>query len=53
MVSAGHGLNYLNVRKIVLIDEIEELNIGHSVISRASLVGIERAVQEMKKKMAL
>ena len=53
MVSAGHGLNYLNVRKIVLIEEIEELNIGHSIISRASLVGIERAVQEMKKKMAL
>jgi pyridoxine 5-phosphate synthase len=53
MVSAGHGLNYLNVRKIVLIEEIEELNIGHSIISRASLVGIERAVLEMKKKMEL
>jgi pyridoxine 5-phosphate synthase len=47
-VGAGHGLNYVNVRKIARIPEVEELNIGHSIISRAALVGIERAVREMK-----
>jgi len=47
-VGAGHGLNYVNVRKIARIPEVEELNIGHSVISRAVLVGLERAVREMK-----
>lgn len=46
-VGAGHGLNYVNVRGIARIPEIEELNIGHSIISRASLVGMERAVREM------
>jgi pyridoxine 5-phosphate synthase len=47
-VGAGHGLNYVNVQKIALIPEVEELNIGHSIISRAVLVGLERAVREMK-----
>ena len=47
-VSAGHGLNYRNVRDIAGIKEIEELNIGHSIISRAVLVGLEKAVREMK-----
>lgn len=47
-VGAGHGLNYVNVRKIALIPEVEELNIGHSIISRAALVGMERAVREMR-----
>lgn len=46
-VSAGHGLNYHNVRDIAEIEEIEELNIGHSIISRAALVGLDRAVREM------
>ncbi|MFQ5905220.1 MAG: pyridoxine 5'-phosphate synthase [bacterium] len=46
-VHAGHGLNYRNVVPIVEIPEIEELNIGHSIISRAVFVGIERAVREM------
>ena len=46
-VGAGHGLNYVNVRSIARIPEVEELNIGHSIISRASLVGLERAVREM------
>jgi len=45
---AGHGLNYVNVQKVARIPEVEELNIGHSIISRASLVGIDRAVREMK-----
>lgn len=46
-VHAGHGLTYENVAAVAAIPEIEELNIGHSVISRAVLVGLERAVREM------
>lgn len=46
-VHAGHGLTYHNVSPIVAIAEIEELNIGHSIISRAMFVGIEQAVREM------
>jgi len=46
-VLAVHGLNYINVRPIVSVGEIVELNIGHSIIARAVLVGIERAVREM------
>jgi len=46
-VGAGHGLNYVNVRAIAHIREVEELNIGHSIISRASLVGMDRAVRDM------
>lgn len=46
-VGAGHGLNYANVQRIAGIPEVEELNIGHSIISRAALVGLERAVREM------
>lgn len=46
-VGAGHGLNYLNVQPIARIPEVEELNIGHSIIARAALVGLERAVREM------
>jgi pyridoxine 5-phosphate synthase len=38
----------MNVQKIGLIPEVEELNIGHSIISRAALVGMERAVRELK-----
>lgn len=47
-VFAGHGLNYYNVSRVALIREIEELNIGYSIICRAVLVGLERAVKEMK-----
>jgi len=47
-VHAGHGLTYENVAPIAAIQEIEELNIGHSVVSRAVLVGMERAVRELK-----
>jgi pyridoxine 5-phosphate synthase len=46
-VHAGHGLTYSNVHPIVQIPEIEELNIGHSIISRAVFTGIEEAVREM------
>jgi len=48
-VSAGHGLNYQNVAEIAKIDKIEELNIGHSIVGRAALVGMERAVIDMLK----
>ena len=47
-VNAGHGLNYHNVRPIVAIPHIEELNIGHSVISEAVFIGLEQAVKKMK-----
>jgi pyridoxine 5-phosphate synthase len=46
-VGAGHGLNYVNLRPIAALPEVEELNIGHSIISRASLVGMDRAVRDM------
>lgn len=47
-INAGHGLNYINVRKILNIKNIEELNIGHSIISKAVLVGLDRAIRDMK-----
>ncbi|MBM4262128.1 MAG: pyridoxine 5'-phosphate synthase [Deltaproteobacteria bacterium] len=47
-VHGGHGLNYENVQPIARIPEIVELNIGHSVIARAVIVGIQQAVREMK-----
>jgi pyridoxine 5-phosphate synthase len=50
-VLAGHGLTYRNVRAISDIPEIVELNIGHNIIARAALVGLERAVREMLKAM--
>jgi len=46
-VFAGHGLNYHNVRRIAGIKEIEELNIGHSIICRAVMIGLDKAVKEM------
>jgi pyridoxine 5-phosphate synthase len=46
-VYAGHGLTYRNIDAISTIPEIEELNIGHSIISRAALVGLDAAVREM------
>jgi pyridoxine 5-phosphate synthase len=46
-VHAGHGLTYENVAPVAAIEEIEELNIGHSIVSRAVLVGMERAVRDM------
>jgi len=47
-VSAGHGLNYCNVLEVAQIKEITELNIGHSIISRALFCGLGEAVKEMK-----
>ncbi len=46
-VNAGHGLNYWNVRAVVALGGVEEFNIGHSIISRAVLVGLDQAVREM------
>ena len=46
-VHAGHGLTYRNVLPVAAIPEIEELNIGHSIVSRAVMVGMPRAVEEM------
>jgi pyridoxine 5-phosphate synthase len=45
---AGHGLDYRNVQAVAAIDRMAELNIGHSIVSRAIFVGMERAVREMK-----
>jgi pyridoxine 5-phosphate synthase len=46
-VHAGHGLSYENVTPVAALADLEELNIGHSIVSRAVLVGMERAVREM------
>lgn len=48
---AGHGLNYTNVAPVAQIEEMEELNIGHSIVSRAVFVGLERAVREMRERI--
>jgi pyridoxine 5-phosphate synthase len=47
-VHMGHGLTYMNVQPVARLPGVEELNIGHSIVSRAVLVGMERAVREMK-----
>lgn len=46
-INAGHGLDYWNIKKLLKINRIEEYNIGHSIIARAVIVGIEKAVREM------
>jgi len=46
-INAGHGLNYLNVKPILSLPNLEELHIGHSIISRAVFVGLDKAVREM------
>ncbi len=50
-VHAGHGLTVRNVGPVAAIPEIEELNIGHSIVSRAVFVGLDRAVKEMREAM--
>ena len=52
-VHLGHGLNYTNVRSVIRLPGVRELNIGHSIVSRAVLVGMERAVREMKEAMRM
>ena len=51
-VAAGHGLDYWNVKPVAGIDEIGELNIGYAIVCRAVLVGLERAVRDMKELIA-
>ncbi len=46
-INAGHGLNYVNIKPVAALGGIEEYNIGHSIISRAVLVGLDRAVRDM------
>lgn len=46
-VNAGHGLNYINMKEFVAIEDIDEVSIGHSVIARSLFVGIEQAIKEM------
>jgi pyridoxine 5-phosphate synthase len=52
-VHAGHGLTYGNVAPLCAIPEMEELNIGHNIVARAMLVGMERAVREMKEALSV
>jgi pyridoxine 5-phosphate synthase len=46
-INAGHGLNYVNVSAVSAINNVEELNIGHAIISRAVLTGLDTAVRDM------
>lgn len=52
VLNAGHGLTYRNVRSVAAIDGMHELNIGHSIIARAIMVGLEQAVRDMKRLIA-
>jgi pyridoxine 5-phosphate synthase len=45
---AGHGLTYRNVQPVAAIEQMSELNIGHSIVARAIMVGFQQAVREMK-----
>jgi len=51
IVNAGHGLHYHNVKPIAAMPEIYELNIGHAIIARAAIDGLEKAVRDMKRLM--
>lgn len=51
-VNAGHGINYGNVSRILAVPHLAELNIGHSIVSRAIMVGLEQSVREMVEAMA-
>jgi len=53
VVNAGHGINYVNIVEIRALPHLHELNIGHSIISRALFTGIEEAVRELKARMNL
>ena len=48
LLHAGHGLNYRNVQPVATIDQMAELNIGHAIVARAVMVGMQQAVREMK-----
>ena len=51
IVNAGHGINYVNIAEIRTIPHLHELNIGHSIVSRALFTGVDEAVREMKQRM--
>jgi pyridoxine 5-phosphate synthase len=51
-INAGHGINYVNIAEVRTIPHLHELNIGHSIVSRALFTGIAEAVREMKARMA-
>ena len=53
VVNAGHGINYVNIAEVRTLPHLHELNIGHSILSRAVFTGIEEAVREMKARMSL
>jgi pyridoxine 5-phosphate synthase len=50
-VNAGHGLNYINIKQLVQVEEIDEVSIGHAILARAVVVGIKEAVAEMRNLM--
>ena len=50
-MNAGHGINYVNISEVRTLPRLNELNIGHSILSRALFTGIEEAVREMKARM--
>jgi pyridoxine 5-phosphate synthase len=52
VVNAGHGINYDNIRAILTLPHLHELNIGHSIVARALFTGIRGAVSEMKAHLA-
>jgi pyridoxine 5-phosphate synthase len=47
-VNAGHGINYDNIKKIITLPHLHELNIGHTIVSRALMIGVRPAIAEMK-----
>jgi len=51
VVNAGHGINYVNIAEVRTLPHLHELNIGHSIVSRAVFTGVEEAVREMKTRM--
>jgi pyridoxine 5-phosphate synthase len=50
VVNAGHGINYVNIAEVRKLPHVHELNIGHSIVSRALFTGVEEAVAEMKRR---
>ncbi|RJP68287.1 MAG: pyridoxine 5'-phosphate synthase [Ignavibacteriales bacterium] len=48
-VNAGHGLNYINMKQMIQVAEIDEVSIGHAILARAIIVGLKEAIQEMQK----
>jgi pyridoxine 5-phosphate synthase len=51
IVNAGHGINYVNIAEVRTLPHLHELNIGHSIVSRAVFTGVDEAVREMKARM--